>query len=151
MLPDSPFVLEFGSLDVNGSPRSLFPNAVYFGIDRIAGPGVDYVGDAIEYRAGTELFDVAICTEVLEHCDQPWRLLESAYRALRAGGMLLVTAAAPPRQAHRCDGTEGDLRGEHYANIVPADLDDALHRIGFQVAELRYDALHGDVYALAVK
>lgn len=143
-------VLEFGARDVNGSARPLFPGAAYVGVDVQDGPGVEIVADAADFD-GHQLFDVVVCTETLEHCQSPWRVLASAYRALRSGGMFLVTAAAPPRQPHRCDGTQGELGGEHYANIVPADLDDELHRLGFHVSELRYDAMHGDVYALAVK
>jgi SAM-dependent methyltransferase len=134
-MPGPMMVLECGALDVNGSARPLFPHASYIGLDRLAGKGVDLV----------------VSTETLEHMERPTDLLTAAHRALRPGGMLLLTAAAPPRKPHRCDGTEGDLRGEHYANVDPAELHDLLILHGFTSTELTHDAEHGDVYALAVK
>jgi hypothetical protein len=92
-----------------------------------------------------------VSTETLEHMETPADLLASAHRALRSGGMLLITAAAPPRKPHRCDGSEGDLHGEHYANIDPAELHDLLILHGFRGGQVVYDGQHGDVYALAVK
>lgn len=149
-VPSPPTVLEVGSYDVNGSCRPLFSGAIYVGVDRIPGPGVDVVTDIADLHA-TEQFDVAVSTETLEHMPAPVALLLAAHRALRPGGLLVLTAAADPRLPHRCDGSEGNLRGEHYANIHPTDLRHLLTRSGFLTLELEHDAQHGDVYALAVK
>jgi SAM-dependent methyltransferase len=149
-MPGPMMVLECGALDVNGSARPLFPHASYIGLDRLAGKGADLVADIAGFD-GKGAYDVVVSTETLEHMERPTDLLTAAHRALRPGGMLLLTAAAPPRKPHRCDGTEGDLRGEHYANVDPAELHDLLILHGFTSTELTHDAEHGDVYALAVK
>lgn len=36
-------------------------------------------------------FDVIICSEVLEHLEQPWELVKSIYRILKPGGLLVAT------------------------------------------------------------
>lgn len=149
-MPGSLAVLEIGALDVNGSGRPLFPNAQFLGVDRMPGRGVDVVSTAPIFD-GEGRFDVVLTTETLEHAPQPGDIVESAWCSLRDGGMLLITAAADPRLPHRCDGSQGELRGEHYANINPTELRHLLTRTGFLVLELTHDAQHGDVYALAVK
>lgn len=142
--------LELGAVNVNGSGRPLFPNAQFLGVDRVPGRGVDVVCTAPIFD-GEGRFDVVLTTETLEHAEQPGDVLESAWCSLRPGGMLLITAAADPRKPHRCDGSEGSLHGEHYANVDPTGLRHLLTRTGFLVLELEHDAQHGDVYALAVK
>ena len=144
-------IVELGSHDVNGSPRELFtPCLEYVGVDLWPGKGVDVVADARVYD-GEGRFDIAITTEALEHDPEPWVLLQSAHRALRQGGVLIVTAAAPPRKQHSCAGVENQLNGEHYANIDPSDLAKWLHEGGWQTVHREWNGLHGDVYAMAVK
>jgi SAM-dependent methyltransferase len=41
---------------------------------------------------GEGWFDAALCTEVLEHVEDPWRLLEEIGRVVRPGGKLIVSA-----------------------------------------------------------
>jgi len=89
-------VLEVGSLDVNGSPRSIVEDqgpASYLGIDIVDGPGVDRICPAEEIveQFGAESFDVIISTEMMEHVDD-WRLiLSNMKRALAPNGLLIVT------------------------------------------------------------
>jgi SAM-dependent methyltransferase len=144
-------VLELGSHDVNGSARPLFASAArYVGVDLWPGKGVDVVGDARSYD-GEGQFNICITTEALEHDPEPWVLLQSAHRALMPGGILILTAAAPPRKPHSCAGVEGELNGEHYGNIDPAALTNWLHEGGWGLVRLEWDNWHGDVYAIAVK
>ena len=144
-------VLEFGSHDVNGSPRRIFKNvAEYVGVDPWPGPGVDVMAFAQDYD-GQGSFDLVISAECLEHDPFPRWQIQSACRALKPGGLLVITAAAPPRAPHRCDGMEGDLQGEHYANIDPTGL---LYWLlydfpGWKVIYFYHDRFHGDVQVLA--
>lgn len=146
-------VLEFGAHDVNGSPRSLFipqhyPNIQYWGVDPWPGAGVDVVCRAQDFN-GNEAFDVVISAETMEH-DADWRgQIDAAWRALSPGGKFIMTAAAEPRKPHRCDGAEGDMQGEHYANIDPAELRRALAK--WADYDVQHNRAHGDVYAWAVK
>ena len=142
-------VLEFGSHDVNGSPRALFLGCLeYVGIDPWDGPGVDVVSRAQDYD-GRERFDIVISAETLEHDEDPEGHILSAWQALKHGGKLILTAAAPPREPHRCGGQLGDLNGEYYRNIGPDRLRELL--AGWRIFEIQHDKRHGDIYATATK
>lgn len=89
-------VLEVGARDVNGSLRpyveSLRP-ASYIGVDVEPGSGVDAICEAaaVADRFGAARFDVVVCTELLEHV-RDWRGAVAAMkRALRPGGVLILT------------------------------------------------------------
>lgn len=123
-------VVEFGSRNINGSPRWLFPNADYVGVDIADGDGVDVVADGARFKPRRKA-DVVVCCEVFEHTQGWRRLVNNAARCLRQGGRLVVTAAGPGREPHSAvDG--GVVRpGEWYENIDPAKLGAALKRAGF--------------------
>lgn len=114
-------VLEIGSYDVNGSARVLFPVGIeYVGIDRIAGPGVDWQVDAW-YFDGHGEFDIAITTETLEHTANPQEIIDCAWQALRPGGLLIITAAGSGRKPH---GDHGGpvLAGMCFTELSPAAM-----------------------------
>lgn len=141
-------VLEFGAHDVNGSPRALFPHTRYVGVDPWPGEGVNLVGRAQDFD-GSEEFDVVITAEAMEHDPDARGQIDAAWRALKPGGYLILTAASEPRAPHRCDGFQGEMNGEYYGNI------DIIELIGWlkdwQVIMVQHDKQHGDVYALAAK
>ena len=74
--------------------RELVPHDRYWTIDRAPQlDGVPYVralAEALPVR--DEAVDTVICTEVLEHLPEPSAGLSEAYRVLRGGGVLYVTA-----------------------------------------------------------
>ena len=142
-------VLEFGSHDVNGSPRTLFDEPVeYVGVDPWPGRGVDVVSKAQDYDGGGR-FDVVISAETMEHDADAKGQIDSAWRALKPGGMVIITAAADPRAPHRCDGFQGDLNGEYYGNVRLTDLAGWLSE--WKSVDISHDTRHGDIYATAVK
>jgi hypothetical protein len=119
-------VVEFGSRDVNGSVRRLFPHAYYLGIDWSDGPGVDVVADAATWTCDRP-FDTVICLETLEHAPDPQAIVRNARANLHdEDGLLILTAAGRDRKPHSAiDGCE--LReGEHYGNILRGPLGDWL-------------------------
>jgi hypothetical protein len=139
-------VLEIGSLDVNGSVRPLFPTARrYHGIDVVDGPGVDEVVDAAEWRA-TELFDLVVSTEVLEHAPRWPAILQNAWDAMAPGATLLLTCASEPRPPHSAvDGW--DLReGEWYENVLPEPLLAVVRRWQPAAWQLEVALDRGDLY-----
>jgi SAM-dependent methyltransferase len=143
-------VLEIGSRDINGTPRPYFPGAEYVGLDLRAGPGVDVVADASTWEPDRE-YDCVVSTECLEHAPRWADVLATAARALRPGGVLILTAATDPRAPH--SGVEDrpkPLPDEHYANIPPGQLECVLER-HFSSVAIATDRRHGDVYAAAVK
>ena len=90
------FVLEAGSLNVNGSVRphveSLGP-ASYRGTDMRAGPGVDVVCDAADLpaRFGPGSADVVVSTEMLEHAKDWQAAVRGMIGVLAEGGVLVLT------------------------------------------------------------
>lgn len=82
--------LEVGSFDVNGSVRQFFVGG-YCGIDHADGPGVDLVMDACDLAWAIPTFGVVVSTEMLEHCERPWKAVAEMFRVLRSNGILLLT------------------------------------------------------------
>jgi len=123
-------VLEIGSLNINGTARAYWPNAHWLGIDRQRGPGVDIVADFLDWQTDSR-WDVVVCCEVLEHCED-WRAIIGRVRPLLLQtGHFVGTCAGPQRAPHSAiDG--GPLRpGEHYANLTADGLLEALADAGF--------------------
>ncbi len=140
-------ILELGSRDVNGSPRGLFGGAKeYVGVDLAPGPGVDVVMDCRAYD-GERRFDVCLRLEAMEHEKEPTVFIRAAGAALRRHGLLILSAAAPPRMPHSCVGKPLP-KGEYYTNIQPEYLKTMLRE--WSDVTVHYDARHGDVYATAI-
>lgn len=53
---------------------------------------IDIVCDVADMPLEDEVFDVVMCTEVLEHVPDPVRVVREISRVLKRGGMLIVTA-----------------------------------------------------------
>jgi SAM-dependent methyltransferase len=145
-------VLDIGGRDINGSPRDLFPNAAEYTVLDIAASGnVDIVADAATWTPDRE-YDVIVCTEVLEHTPDWVSILNTAHKACRDGGRLIVTCAGPGRPEH--SGIDGRARlqaGEWYQNIDPERLRDALEAIGWQQVTAEFRRSPNDTRATAVK
>jgi len=145
-------VLDIGGQDMNGTVRDLFPGADYTSLDIAPGPGVDIVADASEWDPGWEPHqgcDVVVCCEVFEHTKAWPEIVATAYKALRPGGMFLVTCAGPRRAPHsgrRALPPEPDP-DEHYANVYAGQLADILYATGF--VDLAVDEVGEDVQAYA--
>ena len=122
-------VLELGSRDINGSPRSCFPApAYYLGIDCHSGPGVDVVGVVHEIlnSRSCEPFVVVVSTEMLEH-DPFWtQTLCASVSLLKPGGLFLLSCASRKRGAHHLE--DSPVPG-HYQGLNPEDLLPVLHRL----------------------
>lgn len=75
----------------------LFPTATrYVGIDLPPPPGVsrcaDLWGSGLRLPFASERFDTVLCAQVLEHVPRPELLIAQAFRVLKAGGQLILTA-----------------------------------------------------------
>lgn len=64
---------------------------VYFGVDAVDGPHVDRVGVAEDLPCDDGSFDVVLCTQVLEHVDDPKRVLSEIERVLAPGGVVFLS------------------------------------------------------------
>lgn len=86
-------VLDFGSMDVNGTQRVNFPNADYTGIDIEAGKGVDIVCDITspDVRKLVKAAPLTICCETLEHVPIFWKALENIISLTTKGGYIFLS------------------------------------------------------------
>ena len=144
-------VLDIGGRITTDDPRELFPNATYTGLDILPGDGVDIVADATTWNPKGRRWDIVLAAEVFEHTPA-WRsICNTAWIALRSGGLFIITTAAPGRPPHSAiDGQE--LRdGEYYRNIKPNDLQITLQRFGFTEIIVRELPQTRDVRAIARK
>lgn len=145
--PSVTHVYEVGSLNINGTVRPVFPDAVwYHGIDVVPGPGVDAVADAETYIPPL-VPDCIVCCEVLEHAPRAEALLRRLGALVAHGGQVIVTCAGPDRRPHSgVDG--GDLRdGEFYRNLSAAQLAAWLQAAG--LTRVRVEQAPGVPQALA--
>lgn len=138
-------VVEFGSLDINGSVRELFEGE-YLGIDLVPGPGVDLVADAALWD-GLGRYAVVVCCEVFEHLEYWPALVQSAAKALMPGGLLIVTCAGPGRGPHSAVDGNALRPDEWYENIEPYRLAEELAAAGFSWHQVEQVGL--DVQAVA--
>lgn len=131
--PDADRVLEFGSRNINGSPRQVCAASYYVGVDVAPGPGADIVADAAAVRVEPALFDAVVCAEVFEHTDNGScvEMCRNAWEHLGPGGVFVATMAGHGRVEHSAfDG--GPLRaGEFYRNVGRDLLSVWLEKAGF--------------------
>ena len=122
-------ILEVGSLDINGSIRSIASGCEYIGIDIGPGPGVDVVVPGQEYAGEDESFDTVLSAECMEH-NPAWReTMTNMVRVLRPGGLFLLTCAAPGRPEHGTSRSSPDASPltvqagqEYYRNLSSRDV-----------------------------
>lgn len=75
-------------LDLGSGGRRLGKGVV--SLDVSPGDGVDVVGDALTLPFQDELFDLIVCTAVLEHVPRPEAMVSEIYRCCKKGGLVYV-------------------------------------------------------------
>ncbi len=63
----------------------------YTSMDLVDTPLVDFACDAENMPIEDGSFDLVLCTQVLEHCHNPQRIVDECYRVLKPGGEFIVT------------------------------------------------------------
>ncbi|MGH3137676.1 MAG: class I SAM-dependent methyltransferase [Gaiellaceae bacterium] len=73
--------------------ESLFTKyaAAYVGVDPVDNPRAELRGSVEELPVDDGSFDVILCNQVLEHCDDPARAVRELSRATAAGGRVLAS------------------------------------------------------------
>ena len=100
LLSQKSFIKDGKILDVGCGKkiyRNIFPKNEYLGIDvEVSGrkkeekyADIYFDGENIPFE--DNYFDFIICTEVLEHCTKPSKLINEIYRVLKAKGRALIT------------------------------------------------------------
>ena len=89
-------VVDLGSMDVNGSLRSVAPSACrYVGVDFAAGPGVDLVlDDPYRLPFATGSIDTVVSSSCFEHVEFFWLVFEDVLRVLKPAGLFYLNAPA---------------------------------------------------------
>lgn len=78
--------------------KEYFSHCRYFAVDMAIGDSswnysnLDCIGRLDNLPFGDNVFDVVICTQVLEHVADPALCLSEMYRVLKRGGSLILTA-----------------------------------------------------------
>lgn len=86
-------VLDVGSLDINGSFRSLVEirGWKYTGLDIVEGNNVDIVTqDPFHYPFEDNRFDVVLSGSTMEHVTEIWQWVPELARVLKPGGLLAI-------------------------------------------------------------
>jgi SAM-dependent methyltransferase len=83
-------------LDVGCGPKPYYPffadvAAEYIGLDVVPTPSADVVGVVEEMPLDSGRFDLVLCTQVLEHCDEPARAVSELRRVTAPGGRVLAS------------------------------------------------------------
>jgi SAM-dependent methyltransferase len=79
----------------------------YVGVDVQAGPTVDLVAPAESLPFEDASFDCAVCTQVLEHSEDPHRVCTELNRVLRPAGVAFISTHGVARY-HAATGSEAD-------------------------------------------
>ena len=125
------FVLDIGSLDINGNNQYLFDDCLYLGIDLLPGKNVDLAITGHNLQLPDESIDVIISTECFEH-DKFYSLtLKNIVRMLKPGGLLVFSCATTGRPEHGTRRTTpvdapfiqqfGEW-GDYYKNLKEIDI-----------------------------
>lgn len=148
--------LDVGGQDVNGSARHLIPGVTGWESLDLHDPTATHNADARSWCCIKEHyetpFDVVLCTEVLEHVRWWPLVVRSCFEALWPGGLLLITAAAPPRPPHSAQGLTTKPDDEWYGNIDPDELRALVDEV-FKPAWVTHAWREnpGDVYLASIK
>lgn len=163
-LPDafaSGSILEVGSLDVNGSLRSLVkpgPGLRYIGIDIAPGRGVDIVVPGQAFAAPSESFDVVWSAECMEH-NADWRATTAnMVRLLKPGGLFVLSCAGPGRPVHGTPNSDPEsspptveMGSDYYGNLELRDFVKSGAIEGLSPVASWFNWSHRDLYIIGTK
>jgi len=83
-------------LDVGCGVKPYYPYFAsiaveYIGLDVVPSPAADVVGSVEDIPLEAGRFDLVLCTQVLEHCDDPGRAVAELNRVTAPGGRVLAS------------------------------------------------------------
>jgi SAM-dependent methyltransferase len=83
-------------LDVGCGVKPYYPffapvASEYVGVDVVENPAAELLGPVEALPVDDASFDIVLCTQVLEHCDDPGRAVRELRRVVRPGGRVLVS------------------------------------------------------------
>lgn len=83
-------------LDVGCGVKPYYPffapvASEYVGVDVVENPAAELLGPVEALPVDDASFDVVLCTQVLEHCDDPGQAVRELRRVVRPGGRVLAS------------------------------------------------------------
>jgi len=83
-------------LDVGCGVKPYYPffagvASEYIGVDVVENPAAELIGSVEALPVDDASFDVVLCTQVLEHCDDPAQAVSELRRVTRPGGRVLAS------------------------------------------------------------
>lgn len=155
-------VLDVGSLDINGSNRTLFEHPVnYVGLDVGRGPNVDMVCPVHEYESPAGAFDVIVSTECFEHDQYYEKSLQRIVRLLKYQGLFFFSCATTGRAEHgtrRSNPGDSPLTtaiqgwSDYYKNLTEDDVRRAISVENcFSAFAFEVNAAHADLYFWGIR
>jgi SAM-dependent methyltransferase len=93
-------VLEVGSLNINGTIRSLFTDCDYLGIDVGLGKDVDLVCEGQNLDHPNETYDTVCSCECFEHNPYWVETFNNMHRMTKSSGLVFMSCATTGRPEH---------------------------------------------------
>ncbi|WP_354682055.1 glycosyltransferase [Cupriavidus necator] len=155
------FVVDIGSLDINGNNQYLFDDCMYLGVDLMPGRNVDIASKGHELNLPDESVDVVVSTECFEHDQYYAQTLSNIVRMLKPGGLFFFSCATTGRPEHGTRRTKpedapftqefGDW-GDYYKNLDESDIRQVLDVDGiFDRYAFSYNFDTCDIYFWGIK
>jgi hypothetical protein len=143
-------LLDIGGRNVNGSMADLYEGMRYVALDLRDAPGVDIVADACTWTPD-RLYDVVVCTSVLEHVADWPAVVATAAKALRERGTAIFCTVGAAFPSH--SGIDGEVLrdGEHYGPVELVELVRAMRRASLAVIDTLSDPSSRDTCATGVR
>ena len=137
-------VLDVGSMSYTGGCRKYF-SGNYVGIDRRgdAKCGVDLEMDAHHLTFNDQIFDVVLCTEMIEHDEKFWLTMTEIGRVLKPGGYLILTG--------RGNGYEKHEQPSDFYRFMPDSFKALFELAGCRPLEIMEDPQFSGVFGIGVK
>lgn len=115
----------------------LLNNAVVFDISDFAlsfckEKGISTVDDINKINDGS--MDVVICSHVLEHVENPYKVLNTIYKKLKSGGKLILIL---PFEQNGASSFEPDVN-QHLFSWNFRNINNLLMRVGFKIKENKF-------------
>ena len=155
------FVLDIGSLDINGNNQEYFENSNYIGVDIAYGRNVDIVSKGHELGFPNDTFDIVISTECFEHDQYYISTIQNIYRMLKPGGLFIFTCATTGRAEHGTRRTtpedapllQSDIEwSDYYKNLTETDIREVLNiETNFSLFEFSTNPISHDLYFYGFK
>ena len=128
-------VVEFGSLNINGSIRNVFKCTAYIGVDWRPGPDVDMVSLAHEVHFAPESVDTVVSASMLEH-DPYWKKsLAKMAEVLKKDGLFAISWGAALNPPHHPEAApDSGFHALKVGLVLPC-----LEELGLYVHTFKYD------------